>query len=59
LENAISSLPKFPLSANDMNYVDGSSITKNLETHLKSIDSQLNDIPTLLSNMTFVFNGKI
>jgi hypothetical protein len=33
-ENTISSLPKFPLSANDMNYVDVSNTTKNLEMHL-------------------------
>jgi ABC-type transporter Mla subunit MlaD len=59
LENTISSLPKFPLSANDMNYVDVNYTSKNLETHLKSVYSQLNDITTLLSNITSYYNGKI
>jgi septation ring formation regulator EzrA len=59
LEDAISLLPKFPLFANDMNYVDVSSTTKNLQTHLKFVDSQLNNIPTLLSSISSDYNGKI
>jgi septation ring formation regulator EzrA len=59
LEKLISSLSTFPLSSNDMNYIDISNATKNLETHLKSVDIQLNDIPILLSNIKLDYNDKI
>jgi septation ring formation regulator EzrA len=42
-----------------MNYVDINNTSKNLERHLKFVDSQLNNIPTLLSSITSDYNGKI
>jgi hypothetical protein len=45
LEKLISTLPTFPLSVNDMNYID--------------VNNQFNDIPTLLPNISSDYNSKI
>jgi septation ring formation regulator EzrA len=59
LRNDISLLPRYPFSANNINYVDASNVTKNLQTCLKSVDSQLNYIPTQLENISIDFNKQI
>jgi septation ring formation regulator EzrA len=59
LRNDISLLPRYPFSANNVNYVDASNVTKNLQTYLKSVDSQLNSIPTQFENISIEFNRQI
>jgi septation ring formation regulator EzrA len=59
LQNSITSLQTYPFSANNVNYVDTSNITKNLQTYLKSVDSKFNYIPTLLENISIEFNRQI
>jgi septation ring formation regulator EzrA len=50
LRNIITSLSTYTFSANNLNYVNASNITKNLYTHLKTLDQQVDSTATLLKN---------
>jgi predicted component of viral defense system (DUF524 family) len=52
LSNSITSLPTYPFSSNNVNYVDANNTTKNLQAYLNNIDSQLSYIPNQITNLT-------